>query len=129
MTVCVVDASALAALLFGEASGDDVARRLEGARLAAPGLLRYELASVCLKKRARHPDLKDALFEALRLAEAMDIEIVDVSTTALVELAETSGLTAYDAAYLWLAQLFGGELMTLDRRLGAAARTLGISTR
>jgi uncharacterized protein with PIN domain len=43
MAVKVVDASALAALLFGEPE----AERLGNARLAAPALLGFELANVC----------------------------------------------------------------------------------
>ncbi len=42
----VEDASALAAILFGEPEA--VAERLTDARLAAPTLLDYELANVCL---------------------------------------------------------------------------------
>jgi uncharacterized protein with PIN domain len=46
--VKVVDASALAALLFGEPEADLVAGQLDGARLVAPSLLAFELANVCL---------------------------------------------------------------------------------
>jgi predicted nucleic acid-binding protein len=35
-------------------------------------------------------------------------------------LAETTGLTAYDAAYLWLARHLGAGLVTLDCKLAAA---------
>jgi uncharacterized protein with PIN domain len=45
--VKVVDASALAALLFGEPEGEAVAAQLDGARLVAPCLLGFELANVC----------------------------------------------------------------------------------
>ena len=41
MHVEVVDASALAALYFGEPEGDDVAQRLGDAHLAAPVLVRF----------------------------------------------------------------------------------------
>jgi uncharacterized protein with PIN domain len=49
----VVDASALAALLFAEPEADSIARRLEGARLVAPSLVDFELANVCLTKMRR----------------------------------------------------------------------------
>jgi hypothetical protein len=42
----VVDASALAALLFAEPAAEAIAGGLEGARLAAPSLLDVELANV-----------------------------------------------------------------------------------
>ena len=50
MAVKVVDASALAALLFDEPEAGAIADRLEDANLVAPALLGFEIASVCLKK-------------------------------------------------------------------------------
>jgi predicted nucleic acid-binding protein len=38
-----------------------------------------------------------------------------------VDLAEATGLTAYDASYLWLARTLNAELVTLDRKLAAAS--------
>ena len=55
MVVEVVDASALAALLFGEPDADQVVARMGAARLVAPALLDFELANVCLIKLRRHP--------------------------------------------------------------------------
>jgi predicted nucleic acid-binding protein len=49
----VVDASALAAILFGEPAAEAVAERLTGARLAAPFLLDYELDGLWPRTRAR----------------------------------------------------------------------------
>jgi uncharacterized protein with PIN domain len=44
IVVKVVDASALAALLFGEPEAEAIAGRLDNARLVAPALLAFELA-------------------------------------------------------------------------------------
>ncbi len=63
----VVDASALAALLFGEPDADRVAERLGGAALFSPSLIRYELASVCRKKMRRYPDQHEGLAVLYRL--------------------------------------------------------------
>lgn len=38
-----------------------------------------------------------------------------------LEAAAATGLTAYDASYLWLARQLGVELVTLDRQLAKAA--------
>ncbi len=116
----VVDASALAALLFGEKEAEAVAASLEGARLAAPALLGFELANVCLTKMRRHPAQREALRAAFRLADRLAVETVAVDHGAALDLAEATGLTAYDASYLWLARTLGGDLVTLDRKLAAA---------
>jgi predicted nucleic acid-binding protein len=100
----VVDASALAALLFAEPEAEAIAGRLDGARLAAPSLLHFELANVCLTKIRRQPSQRDALRAAFRLAHRLRIETVAVDHAATVDLAERTGLTAYDASYLWLTR-------------------------
>ena len=51
MPVKVVDASALGALVFAEPEAEDMAGALSTAKLIAPTLMPYELASICLKKR------------------------------------------------------------------------------
>jgi predicted nucleic acid-binding protein len=119
----VVDASALAALLFGEPEAERVAKRLEGARLVAPGLLGFELANVCLTKARRHPELREALTAAFRLRGRLRVEEVAVDHDVALEMAAATGLTAYDASYLWLAGELGAELVTLDGELARAAVT------
>jgi predicted nucleic acid-binding protein len=104
MTLKVVDASAPAALLFGEPETEAVAVRLEGSSLFAPALLGYEIASVCLKKLRRNPKLRDAMLAAFALYALMPIEIVDIEHADALQLAEVVGLTICDAAYLWLAR-------------------------
>jgi predicted nucleic acid-binding protein len=119
--VKVVDASALAALLFAEPEAEAIAEQLEGARLAAPSLLDFELANVCLVKIRRQPSQREALRTAFGLAPRLRVETVAVDYAAVLDLAEATGLTAYDASYLWLARALGAELITLDRKLAAAS--------
>lgn len=124
MPVRVVDASALAAVLFGEPDGERVAARLEGMSLVAPALLAFEVANVCLAKSRRHPEIRDALMRAFALHERMEIETVEIDLGEALLLAETTALTAYDATYLWLSLALDAELVTLDRGLERAqART------
>jgi predicted nucleic acid-binding protein len=117
----VVDASALAALLFAEPEADDIATLLGDARLAAPSLIDFELANVCLTKMRREPNRRDAIRAAFRLASRLKVETVAVDQAEILDLAETTGLTAYDASYLWLARALDAELVTLDRKLAAAS--------
>ena len=117
----IADTSAVAALLFGEPGGPGVADRLEDHAVFAPTLLRYELASVCLKKGMADPHNRQGLLAALRLFPRLRIREVQVPSDALVEAAAASGLTAYDAAYLWLSRELEGELVSLDDRLNKAA--------
>jgi predicted nucleic acid-binding protein len=117
----VPDASALSAVIFGEPDADRVETQLEGAELFAPTLLQFELANVAWKKARRNPASGVAILAALRAA--MDdggITWVDVNLTDAVLVAQTTGLTAYDASYLWLAGSLGADLVTLDSKVQAA---------
>lgn len=113
----VTDASALAALVFGEPGGAEIADRLEGRQLFAPTLLPYEMASVCLKKAHRAPKRHGALVEALALLPRLGLHQVHLPAEDIVRLAAETGLTVYDAAYLRLAEDLGAELVTLDEEL------------
>jgi len=124
MVVKVVDASAIAALLFGEPEAEAVVDRLRDAEMVAPALLPYELTSVCWKKRRVHPEMAPALLEGLQRFSRLRTRLVEVDHVEVLVLAEESGLTAYDASYLWLARRLGGELVTLDGRLAAACQDL-----
>jgi predicted nucleic acid-binding protein len=121
MDVKVVDASAIAALLFGEPGAEKVAEQLGEARLVGPSLLNFELANVCLIKGRRHPEEQQTLKAAFSLRHRLGVEEVTVDHDAVLDLAAKTGLTAYDASYLWVARQFQAELVTLDRQLAAAA--------
>jgi predicted nucleic acid-binding protein len=121
MPVKVVDASAVAALVFGEPEGSEAAARLRGTTLAAPALLPFEVASVCLKKLSRHPEQRELLVAALRLFKRLEIAQHHVDLQETVELAQQAALSVYDASYLWLARHLRAELVTLDARLARAS--------
>jgi predicted nucleic acid-binding protein len=123
MVVKVVDASALAALLFGEPEGAAVAERLHEARLIAPALLHFEVANTCLKKMRSHPDQRQGLIMAFGMLARMEVGIIEVDQDEALVLAELLGLSAYDASYLWLARETKSELVTLDRQLETARAT------
>jgi predicted nucleic acid-binding protein len=117
----VVDCSALSAILFDEPARDEALARLVGRSLHAPSLLEHELVSVALKK-ARKDGRADALRQALHDYAAHDIELHPVDLIAQFELATRYELSAYDAAYLWLAAELRAPLATFDRRLAEATQ-------
>lgn len=94
---------------------------LSDANLVAPALLDFELANVCLLKLRRRPELRFFLLAAYRLRAKIRVEEVAVDHDQVLELATLTGLTAYDASYLWLSRRLSAELVTLDRQLARAA--------
>jgi predicted nucleic acid-binding protein len=123
MPTSVVDASALAAVMFAEPDAAQVVALLGHDDLVAPSLLWHEVANVCIKKIRAHPTERDRILAALRMAANLEIHLLEVDHGGVVELADESGLTAYDAAYLWMAHHLGARLVTLDRRLADAWRS------
>ena len=126
MTRIVVDASALAALVFDESEGDAVRQRLDGAAVFAPELLRFELANTAWKKVRRQPADAAKILTALSMAldDRSGLIWQDVDARDVVLLAHATGVTAYDASYLWLAASLGADLVTLDDRLARAVDAL-----
>ena len=124
MTVAkVVDASAIAALLFAEPEQADIAARIADVTLISPDLLSLEVANVCWKKCRRDPDQCDAHLAAFALLARLSIEARRVEPDAVLALAMATGLTVYEASYLWLSRQLGLELVTLDKQLEQAARS------
>lgn len=119
MRATVVDASAIAAVLFDEPEAAPVSASVSG-RLVAPGLLRYEVASVCATKLIRYPARAKEVHVRYRLLDQLAIDYAEPDWHLLPALAQRWALSAYDAAYLQLALVLNAPLVTLDARLAAA---------
>lgn len=119
MSVTLVDASAVAAVLFDEPEAAPVMASV-GATLLAPTLLRYEIASICSVKLQRDPGLAKSTLRRYRLFAGLAIEFDEPDWDTLPVLARQWELSAYDAAYLQLALKHKAPLVTLDARLAAA---------
>ncbi len=96
--------------------------------LHVPGLWHLEFASALLtaqrSKRIAVQDVKGLLARASRLPLATDGRIVPL--VEIAELADTHGITTYDAAYLELAIRLNCPLATQDKGLAEAAAEIGL---
>ncbi len=117
----VADATVLAAALFGEAEQQQAAALLQARALCVPHLADYEMTSVALKKLHRERLAESAVFACLEAYAALDVERHAVAVTPVLALARRYRLTAYDAAYLWLAEQLQAPLATFDSQLATAA--------
>jgi predicted nucleic acid-binding protein len=125
--VLVIDASALVEVLTDDPADipELVARVRNAEWMSAPDLLDYEVLNV-LRKMVLRKDIDVELAESCRLALA-DLRLSRYPLTE--EMAERvwelrNGLSAYDAAYVVLAEHLGVPLITADRRLARAAMPL-----
>lgn len=129
----VLDCSVVFAWFFADESSeyaDSVAASLTKSAALVPSLWALEVANTLLvgERRGRSTAAQASTFLA-RLAN-LPITLEDQSVTAAwsgaMSIARAHHLSAYDAAYLELALREGLALATLDDKLQAAAKTLGI---
>lgn len=118
----VVDASVAAAAVFNEAEFPQAIALLVGRQLLAPHLIDIELVSLALKKQRREGLPLESIGQALALFNALPLARFAVDSAAVLSIADRYALTAYDAAYLWLAGEQRVPLATFDGRLADAAR-------
>jgi len=117
----VVDCSVLGAVLFEEELREAAQRVLFGRTLHAPVLLDSEIVSVAARKnRAGVPEA--VITRALTQYVQQQIEFRRPDIEAQYALALRYGISTYDAAYLWLADVLQAPLATFDAKLAKAAR-------
>ena len=121
----VVDASVFAAAYFRERRRAEARRLIAGGGLVAPTLLNYELANIAGKKLESAPQRQEFILESLQTFLRLNVQLRDVDYRQVVELAALTGLTAYDASYLYVARELNLPLITFDLQLARVARIWG----
>jgi predicted nucleic acid-binding protein len=124
MPAKVIDASVMAAWCFREPRAREALALLKEAELHAPLLLAFELTSIARRKVMVYPERAASVIEGLRTALALPVHLNEVDHIAVVRLALDTGLTTYDACYLYLAQSIGTSLATFDEKLAKISRKL-----
>ncbi|MDQ2778046.1 MAG: type II toxin-antitoxin system VapC family toxin [Pseudomonadota bacterium] len=119
-TPVVIDCSVWVALVFNEPAAHKAAALLDIKLMHAPTLLAYEFANMVTGKRRGGVDAID-IERALREFAQQRIDLHPVAAEAMSSVASRFGLTAYHAAYLWLAGSTRAPLVTFDAKLNAAA--------
>lgn len=114
MSVLVVHASTIAALLFDEPGADDVADKLENATLIAPIILPHDVACLCLDKYRQNPDTGEQYLAMLSLLDDMDLILVELEEEAVVRHAIGHDISINQAYYRYLCKRFETSLVAID---------------
>ena len=126
MAGIVVDSSVFAAIAFDEVNADEALALVRGYEFYAPPLMAFEVTNTAWKKISRDPSQRFGIIESLSVALDTPINWTAVDFNETLALALETGLTAYDASYLYLAQTLGMPLATFDKKLHTAAHARGI---
>jgi predicted nucleic acid-binding protein len=118
----IVDASVILRAFFpdeAQVQAQAVVREHVAGRihLMAPALLPYELSNAVWQAERRGRITRPQADEVLQAMAGLDIEIVPQVWGVMLPLARQFDRSAYDAAYLTLAQETGQPLITGDLRL------------
>lgn len=118
----VVDASALIEWLLRTPTGDAIARQIFSRmeKLCAPELLPLEVVQALRRLRSMRAISAVRAQEALNDLEDLRVDFYPhmLLLRRIWELRDS--LTAYDAAYVALAEELGAPLITCDKKLAAA---------
>lgn len=124
----VIDASVILRGFFPDEAGQAEAQALirayaqQEVELVAPTLLPYEVTNAILQAVTRDRIDLETGREILTAFQALGIPTTEVPWHRALALAHAHDRSAYDGAYLALAEETGGELVTGDRRLHNAVK-------
>ena len=124
----VTDTSAIIAVIANGSERTAILERTVGAELTAPASVHWEVGNAFSAMFRRGRITIDQVKRAVRSYERMAFRFVDVELVQSLELAQRLNLYAYDAYVLACALNSRAPLLTLDRKLVAAASSIGVRT-
>ena len=128
----VVDASVTLAWCFEDeatSQTEAILDRLSDDTAIVPALWELEASNVLLlaERRSRLTESQSARFVALLGQLPIHVDSASVDMGAVLATGRRHALTAYDAAYLVLAEREGVALATVDTKLRSAAQAVGVT--
>ncbi|MGH8996820.1 MAG: type II toxin-antitoxin system VapC family toxin [Acidimicrobiales bacterium] len=128
----VIDTSLTMAWCFEDEATSDadlVLDRLLEDEAIVPALWLFEVTNVLLvaERGSRITEAQAARFLDLLTQLPIRIDAAHTDPSALLAAGRRHGLSAYDAAYLVLAERLGFPLATLDGKLAMAGRSAGVA--
>jgi predicted nucleic acid-binding protein len=127
----VIDTSVTMAWCFEDEATDGTDAILEMLvedEAFVPSLWTFEVSNVLLvaERRSRINEAQASRFLDLLTQLPIRVDVSPVDALSLLSTGRHHGLTAYDAAYLALAERLGAPLATLDQRLARASHNAGV---
>lgn len=127
----VIDTSVTMAWCFEDEATEETDTLLDALRsdqAIVPSVWQLEVTNVLLvaERRARITEAQAARFLELFLHLPIVVDESPTDVTAILAAGRLHSLSAYDAAYLVLAEKLAASLATLDGKLRTASRAAGV---
>jgi predicted nucleic acid-binding protein len=122
----VSDASIFLAIALYESDRDWVIEKTHGAEIVSPEVLPYEIgnALITVRKKGRLDDRE--ILKAFDISQRISVKLVSVKISEALKIAVRFNIYAYDAYYLQCSIENRLPLISLDNRMYAVAKNLGI---
>ncbi len=124
----VTDTNVVIAVALQEPSKQALLDATVGCHLIAPDVLPYEICNA-IRNVTRRTDTAISEVEAhkaLQIALSIPVGLYPVDLGDALQLAIDAQILAWDAFFLELARVQQSPILTLDRRLIAAAQAIGV---
>lgn len=122
----VIDTSALIAVIVDEPERNTIINLTSGNTLIGPGSIPWEIGNAFSAMFKRQRITLDAAQKGLSIFESIPLRYIKPDFVNSVTISKQTNMYAYDAYFIDCAIRQKAPLLTLDKKLQAAAQSLNI---
>lgn len=122
----VIDTSALISVIVGEPERKRIIQVTKGNALIGPGSIPWEIGNAFSAMFKQERLTLEEAKKGLAIFRSIRLRYIDPDFGNALNLSKQANIYAYDAYFLDCAIRHKAPLLTLDRKLTASARSLGV---
>ncbi len=124
----VIDTSALIAVIVGEPEQAKIVELTTGNTIIGPGSIPWEIGNAFSAMFKQDRLTLNEAQKGLAIFESIPLRYVEPDFSNVLKLSKKINMYAYDAYFLDCAIRYKAPLLTLDRKLKAAAQNINVET-
>ncbi len=124
----VIDTSALVAVIVGEPERNKLIEITKGNNLIGPGSIPWEIGNAFSSMFKRNRLSVEEAQKGLLIFSSIPLRYIEPDFIRVLRLSKETNMYAYDAYFLDCAIRHKAPLLTLDKKLKAAATNLKLDT-
>lgn len=124
----VIDTSALIAVIIGEPERNRIVQFTIGNTLIGPGSIPWEIGNAFSAMFRQDRLTLEEAQKGLAIFESIPLRYIEPDFLNVLKLSKKTNMYAYDAYFLDCAIRYKAPLLTLDRKLKAAAQNINVET-